>query len=438
MTTYLGPEGVIAKKKAYLCPPSWNHFYQNPPQIVKGKMQYLYDHEGKKYLDGFAGVSVMNCGHCNEDILRATIEQMQTLQHTSIIYLTEPMTNLAEKLSTVLPGNLSRSFFCCTGSEANETALLMARLYTGKQEFIALGHGLHGRTYMTMSTTAIPMWRTDPYLSDAVHFVPNPFEYGAHLEEAARASLKAIKKLVEKRGKEQIAALIVEPIQGNGGIITPPAFYFKELKALLEAHDILMIVDEVQTGFARTGKMFAIEHYGVVPDIMTVAKALGNGMPISAACTTDAIAMAFNKPSASTLGGNPVCAATALAVLDYIETQQLCKRAEELGTQLMEGLQRLSKQYPMLVDVRGKGLMLGVEVRDKDGNPKPEWVDFILEEMKEAGFIVGKNGLHRNVLAFQPPLVIEKQDICDLLQALEAVLSQLENKNKCERGHHEL
>lgn len=428
MKAHIGPQEVAEKKKNYLCPPSWNHFYQNPPQIVKGKMQYLYDHEGKAYLDCFAGVSVMNCGHCNEEILEATIEQMKTLQHTSIIYLTQPMVDLAEKLSEILPGNLRRSFFCCTGSEANETAILMARLYTGKKELIALSHGLHGRTYMTMSATAIPMWRTDPYLAEDVHFVPNAFQYGISAEEAAKASLKAVEEVIRARGKDQIAALIVEPIQGNGGIIIPPDFYFKELKALLEKNNILMIVDEVQTGFARTGKWFAIEHFNVVPDIMTVAKALGNGMPISAACTTDEIAMAFNKPSASTLGGNPVCAATALAVLEYIEKQKLCQRAQQLGGQLSRGLHTLAKKHSMIADVRGLGLMIGAEVRDCEGTPRPEWVDAILEKMKDRGYIIGKNGLNRNVLAFQPPLVIESEDMIGMLQALDEVMSQLEIK----------
>lgn len=418
-------EKVVQIKKDYLCPPSWNHFYKNPPLITKGEMQYLYDDQGKKYIDCFAGVSVMNCGHCNEEILAPAIEQMKTLQHTSIIYLTEPMGRLAAQLSEVLPGNLRRSFFCCTGSEANETALLMARLYTGKKEFIALENGLHGRTYMTMSATAIPMWRIDPSLSTDVHFVPNTWAYGQSVEEAAAESLKKIEEVIRERGKENIAALIVEPIQGNGGIITPPRSYFKELKALLAANDILLIVDEVQTGFARTGKMFAIEHYDIVPDILTVAKALGNGMPISAACTNDEIAMAFNKPSASTLGGNPVCAATAMAVLDYIEKHHLCDRAKQLGKQLLEGLKKLETKYPIVADVRGIGLMLGAEIRKPTGEPAPELVDAILEAMKDRGVIVGKNGLERNVLAFQPPLVITEEDIQKVLEQLDEVLAEM-------------
>ena len=391
-------------------------------------MFFLYSihDQGKEYLDFFAGVSVMNCGHCNPEILEKTIQQMQTLQHTTIIYLTEEMVQLAEKLASVLPGDLRRSFFCCTGSEANEGAMLLARLYTGKNEFIALENGLHGRTYLTMSATGIPMWRADPDLSPKVHFAKTVWDSNTDLEQAAKASIESIKEIIQTRGANHMAALIVEPIQGNGGIITPPAWYFKELKQLLEDNRILLIIDEVQTGFARTGKMFAIEHYDVVPDIMTVAKALGNGMPISAFCTTDEVAKAFTKPSASTLGGNPVSSATALAVLDYIEKYELCETAAHLGEMLKEGLIALQAKYSLIKDVRGIGLMLGAELVKEDGQPASEETDVILEKLKDRGIIVGKNGLNRNVLAFQPPLVITEANVQTLLHELDEVLAELQ------------
>ena len=391
-------------------------------------MFFLYSihDQGKEYLDFFAGVSVMNCGHCNLEILEKTIQQMQTLQHTTIIYLTEEMVQLAEKLASVLPGDLRRLFFCCTGSEANEGAMLLARLYTGKNEFIALENGLHGRTYLTMSATAIPMWRADPDLSPKVHFAKTVWDSNTDLEQAAKASIESIKEIIQTRGANHMAALIVEPIQGNGGIITPPAWYFKELKQLLEDNRILLIIDEVQTGFARTGKMFAIEHYDVVPDIMTVAKALGNGMPISAFCTTDEVAKAFTKPSASTLGGNPVSSATALAVLDYIEKYELCETAAHLGEMLKEGLIALQAKYSLIKDVRGIGLMLGAELVKEDGQPASEETDVILEKLKDRGIIVGKNGLNRNVLAFQPPLVITEANVQTLLHELDEVLAELQ------------
>ncbi|MCT4605115.1 MAG: aspartate aminotransferase family protein [Marinisporobacter sp.] len=419
---YIGPDKIIEKKKEFLFPCS-HHFYQDPPQIVKGEMQYLYDAENKKYLDFFAGVSVMNCGHCNPEILKAAIHQMNTLQHTTTIYLTQPIVDLAEKLSLLLPGDMKRSFFCCTGSEANEGALLLARLYTGRDEFIALNNSLHGRTYLTMSTTQIPMWRIDPNLSDCVTFAPTFYSSEHPLEEAAQESLDAIENIIKSKEPNKIAALITEPIQGNGGIITPPKWYFKKLKKLLEHHGILLIIDEIQTGFARTGKMFAIENYDIVPDIMTIAKALGNGMPISAFCTNDEIAASFTKPSASTLGGNPVSSSTALAVLDYIEKHDLCENVKKLGNRLKEGLISLQEKYPIIHDVRGIGLMLGAELLKENKEPATKETDFILEELKNRGILLGKNGIERNVLAFQPPLVISEEDVDFLLENLDQVLS---------------
>ncbi|MGV8982585.1 aspartate aminotransferase family protein [Clostridium sp.] len=424
MSNYIGPEKIIQKKKDFLFTCT-QHFYKSPPQIISGKMQYLFDSQGNKYLDFFAGVSVVNCGHSNPEILSATIDQMKTLDHTSTIYLTEPMVNLAEKLSSVLPGDIKHSFFCCSGSEANEGALLLARIYTGKNEFISLNNSLHGRTYLTMSVTGLPMWRADPMLSDCVTFVPNVYSREKTLDEAATDSLEAIENVISSKGADKIAALIAEPIQGNGGIITPPKWYFKKLKKLLEKNGILLIIDEVQTGFARTGKMFAIQHYDVVPDIITVAKALGNGMPISAFCTNDKIAAAFTNASASTLGGNPVAASTAIAVLNYIENNNLCSKAETLGIKLKEGLLKLQEKYPIIYDVRGIGLMLGVELLKQNGEPAFEEADSILEFLKNEGILVGKNGLDRNVLAFQPPLIITESDIHLVLDKLDLALSKL-------------
>jgi len=424
MPNYIGPKKIIEKKKQFLFPCS-QHFYKTPPQIVKGKMQYLFDSEGKKYLDFYAGVSVINCGHCNSEILKVTIDQLKTLMHTSTIYLTETIVNLAEKLSYVLPGDIKHSFFCCSGSEANEGALLLARIYTGKNEFISLNSSLHGRTYLTMSATSMPMWRADPMLSDCVTFVPNAYSKDKTLEAAATESLKAIEDVIKAKGADKIAALIAEPIQGNGGIITPPLWYFKKLKDLLTENEILLIIDEIQTGFARTGKMFAIEHYDVVPDIITVAKALGNGMPISAFCTNDKIAAAFTKASASTLGGNPVAASTAIAVLEYIEKNNLCLNAKELGLKLKNGFLKLQQKYPIIYDVRGIGLMLGLELSKENGEPAWEEADFILEILKDEGILIGKNGLDRNVLAFQPPLIITGNDVDLVLDKLNLALSKL-------------
>ncbi len=407
----LSSDQIIAKRKDYLCPPSHVHFYKNPPHIVKGTMQYLYDDSGKKYIDFFSGVSVMNCGHSNTYIFEKTIAQLQRLQHTSIIYLTEPIVMLAEALASILPGELSRSFFTCTGSEANETALQMAKLYTGKTHILAMEGGLHGRTLQTMSVTGIPMWRSDIALLDTVHFVKRYDQADA---------LDHLKAVIEEVGADNIAAMIVEPIQGNGGIIVPQADYLKEAHAYLKARNILLIADEVQTGFGRTGRMFACEQFGIVPDIITLAKALGNGFPISAACTHEHIANAFTMPSASTLGATPLSASTALAVLEYLEQEELCLNAETLGARLNTLLLSLKSKYPShIIDVRGIGLMQGLELASADET------DRVLEHALERGIIIGKNGLNRNVLAFQPPLVINEDNLVHLEHALNTIFHDL-------------
>jgi 4-aminobutyrate aminotransferase-like enzyme len=392
-------------------------------------MQHLYDSEGNKYLDFFAGVSVMNCGHCNDEILDKTIEQMRTLQHTTTIYLTEPIVNLAERLAEVTPGNLKRTFFCGTGSEANEGAMLLAKLHTGNSEFIALNNGVHGRTALTMSVTGIGMWRADFAPYGGVHFAPNAYCYRCPFkstpEKCGFACVEAAENVIKNHTSKKIAAMIAETIQGNGGIITPPKGYFKALKEVLDKYNIPLIIDEVQTGFARTGKMFAIEHYDIVPDIMTMAKALGNGVPIAAYTTSDKLAESFKNPSASTLGGNPVSAATSIAVLDYIEKHNLMERAETLGIRLKNGLNELKEKHSIIGDVRGLGLMLGAELVKENKVPAIEETDMILEKMKNRGILIGKNGENRNVLAFQPPLVITEDDVDFMISTLDEVLSEI-------------
>ena len=421
----IGPEAILEKKKKYIMP-CLAHFYKEPRQFVKGEMQYLFDSEGRKYLDCFAGVSVINCGHCNPEINAEVVKQVQSLQHVCNTYLTENFVNLAEKLAEVTPGDLQKTFFCSTGTEANEGALLLASIYTGKDEFIALRNGLHGRTKLTMSLTGIQMWRTDPHPCGGIHFAPNAYCYrcplGKKFPECDYACADAVDDLIRTATSGQPAALIAEPIQGNAGIVTPPKGYFKRLKEILASHNALLIIDEVQTGFGRSGKMFAIENFDVVPDIMTMAKALGNGAPISAFTASAKIADTYTKPGASTLGGNPVSSIAGLGVLKYIQEHNLMENAQARGQQLYDGLVELQKKHPIIGDIRGIGLMRGAEFVHADKSPAPEELEMVLEEMKNRGFSIGKNGVARNVMAFQPPLVITETDVNNVLNTLEDVL----------------
>jgi 4-aminobutyrate aminotransferase len=411
----LTAQAIIQMKKEYFFPNAM-HFYQSPPHFIRGEGYYLFDDKGRRYMDFFAGVTVVNCGHANETINAAAMAQIQALQHTSIIYLTAPMVTLAERLAAVLPGDIHQTFFCNSGTEANEGALLLARMATGKKGFIAFEGGLHGRSHLTMSVTGIPMWRIDPFLEEEVYFVPSYMQSGV---SCSAASLRAIESILMEKADE-IAACIVEPLQGNGGIQVPEPGFLSALKELLERYHVLMIADEVQTGFGRTGRMFAVDHDGVVPDIMTMAKALGNGFPIGAFAARPTVASYFNKPSASTLGGNPVSATAGIAVLDYIQAEGLCERSAALGAHLLYQLELLAERFDFAQFPRGRGLMAGLSL------DSPERVDVVLEAMLARGFIIGKNGLNREVLAFQPPLIITKQAIDVMTAALAAVFESMQ------------
>lgn len=406
----LTPEQIIEKKKQYFFPNTM-HFYFNPPHIVRGEGKYLYDEKGRRYLDFFAGVTVVNCGHCNPEINKAVKEQIDRLQHTSIIYLTENMVNLAERLAGLLPGNIHQMFFCSSGSEANDGALELARMHTNRKGFLAFEGGLHGRTALTLSVTGIPMWRIDPFLEEE----PVYFAKGFWSPEE---SLKSVREILDAHGNE-IAACIAEPVQGNGGINVPPKNFFIRLKKLLEKRGVLLIFDEIQTGFGRTGYMFASEYFGTVPDIISFAKALGNGTPTGAFAAVPEVAASMNKPSSSTLGGNPVSMAAGLAVLDFIEKNGLCERSRELGAYFLEKLKAVENGSSLVSGARGLGLMLGLSMNE------PANTDIVLEKLKDRGIIIGKNGMNRETLVFQPPLIIDRADIDAVCKNLEEVLREL-------------
>ncbi len=430
---YIGPQEIIRKKSEFLIPCVY-HFYQDPVQMVRGEGQYLFDHSGKKYLDFYAGVSVLNAGHCHPEIIDKICEQVKTLQHTTTIYLTQPIVDLAERLAQVTPEKLRKSFFCASGSEANEGALLLSQMYTGRHEFLSLCNGLHGRTKLTMSVTGLKFWRTDTNPIGGISFVPNAYCYRCNFNlkypDCNIECARQIEKVIETSTSGEVAAFIAEPIQGNGGIITPPDDYFKVVREILDKYGILLITDEVQTGFGRTGKMFAIEHSGVEPDIMTFAKGIANGTPVGGFITSDKIAVSYTRPGASTFGGNPVTSVSALATLDVINKYNLVENAKTMGAYLKEKLNSLQEKHALIGDVRGKGLMLGAELV-KDGKESAvQEIDMILEYMKDRGILIGKTGANRNVLAFQPSLIINEDNIDELIDVLDGALSYAVNQQK--------
>ncbi|HLX60406.1 MAG TPA: aspartate aminotransferase family protein [Planctomycetota bacterium] len=425
MKTDATPQSVIEKKKKYLIPCTY-HFYKDAPLMVRGEGPYLIDSEGKRYLDCYSGVSVNALGHCHPEVTAAICEQVKTLQHTTTIYLTAQLADLAEALAQVLPGELRRSFFCASGSEANEGAALLATLHTGRGEFIAFQNALHGRTKLGMSLTGLSFWRTDPNPVGGISFVPPPHckqcPFGKTFGSCRYECVDAVEKTIQTSTSGKPAAMLVEPIQGNGGITVPPPEYFQRLRTVLDKYGMLLIADEVQTGLGRTGKMYCMEHWDVVPDIVTGGKALGGGTPIGYFATNDRVAQSWTRPSGSTFGGNPVTAVAAMTVLKIIQRDRLADRSAQLGAFLRERLEGIAKKCKCVADVRGKGLMQGLELSAGLKNSAAELADFVLEAMKDAGFLLGKTGPGRNVLTFMPPLIVDEAQLSAASENLEQIL----------------
>jgi 4-aminobutyrate aminotransferase/4-aminobutyrate aminotransferase/(S)-3-amino-2-methylpropionate transaminase len=425
---YLGPDEIVARKQRYLIPCVY-HFYRKPPQIVRGEGVWLYDSEGRRYLDLYSGVSVHALGHCHPEVTAAICRQIRTLQHTTTIYLTQPIVRLAESLAGVLPGDLCRTFFCASGSEANEGAALLAALHTGRGEFLAFQNGLHGRTKLGMSLTGLSFWRTDPNPVGGITLVPPPHcsrcPFGRRPDRCDRECVGAVETAICTSTSGRPAAMFVEPIQGNGGIVTPPPDYFPRLKPLLEKYEVLLIADEVQTGFGRTGRWFAMEHWGVCPDILTGGKALGGGTPVGFFSTTDAIAASYTRPGASTFGGNPVTAVAGLEVIQILRRDGLIEKSARVGAALRSRLESIAKRIPVIREVRGLGLMLGLEIQSMDQRPPAEITDQVLEELKDRGFLAGKTGAGRDVITFMPPLIAEESVLDEATRALEETLESL-------------
>lgn len=405
-------DAILRLHREYLMPCA-RHFYERPPVFVAADDCELIDVEGRRYLDLFSGVAVVNAGHCNPDIARAVDAQMRKLDHTTSIYLSEPLARLAERLAATMPPGLKRSFFCVSGSEANEGALLLAATHTGRSEVVAMRGALHGRTKASMSATGLPMWRWDPAPLPNCHHVAHGAEPGA---------LNELRSAIERIGPHRVAAVIAEPVLGNGGVEIPPREYWRAVRKLCDEHGILLIFDEVQTGMNRTGAWWAAQRYGVTPDILTTAKALANGYPLAAFVARDAVAASFTKPYASTFGGNPVAAAAALATIDYHERHDLASRARERGAQLLEGVRRLAEGCSDLRRPRGLGLMIAVDVVDAGGRAAPARLDAILEAAKDRGVLLGKTGPERNVLTLLPPLTISSAQVNAGLAVIEEVL----------------
>ncbi|WP_083630139.1 aspartate aminotransferase family protein [Sulfobacillus thermosulfidooxidans] len=424
-----GGMDLIERQKRYLVP-GISLYYQNPLTIVRGQDRYVYGANGERYLDFFGGILTVSVGHSHPKVVQAIVEQAQQFLHTSTLYLTKPMVDLAERLAQITPGPLSQSFFTTSGTEANETALVMAQLATGNHDIIALRHSYSGRSHMTMGLTGQADWKlAGGGMHLPIRHTHNAYCYrcpfGKTPDMCAIDCAQDLEEFIQTSTSGRIAALIAEPIQGVGGFITPPAGFFEKTVEITRRHGGLFIDDEVQTGFGRTGKPFGIEHYGVTPDIMTFAKGLANGMPIGATIATAEVAQSYRGPTISTFGGNPVSMQAALATLCVIDEEHLVENARDVGAILRAGLEELSDQYPVLGDVRGMGLMQGIEIVRENKIPAPELASSIHELAREEGLLLGLGGLYHNVLRIAPPLSVTRTEVQDALLLLKTSLKHL-------------
>src|SRR6185437_2837581 len=424
-------EEVIRKHQEYLWPAVTN-YYRKPLVADHASMQYLWDIEGNRYLDFFGGILTIGVGHCNPKVTSKITNQVDKLQHTSTLFPNEAIVALAEKLAEITPGKLQKSFFTNSGTEANEAAILLARMAGPSYDVVALRHAYAGSSSLTKGVTGQAPWRKSGVIGVGVAHALSPYCYRCPLNlkypECGIACANDIENVIQTSTSGSIAAFIAEPIQGVGGFITPPPEYFKIVFRIVKNYGGLFISDEVQTGFGRTGrKWFGIEQWEVTPDIITCAKSMANGVPVGATITTAELADKFLGLTISTFGGNPVTSVAARAVIEVIEEEKLLENTHTLGGYLRKKLEDLKEKYLLIGYVRGMGLMQGLEL-DRDRKPKAqpstentEW----MERARANGLLIGKGGLYGNVIRLAPPMNISRSDVDEGLRLLDKSFSEL-------------
>jgi alanine-glyoxylate transaminase/(R)-3-amino-2-methylpropionate-pyruvate transaminase len=428
---YDGPsrEEVIAMRKQYANPAIFTMF-REPIMIVEGHMQWLFDDTGKRYLDMLAGIVTVSCGHCHPKVTAAIHDQVDRLQHATTIYLHPGMPAFAKKLASKMPEGLDVTYFVNSGSEANDLAIQIARTYTGNSDVIALRNAYHGASPFTNTLTSHSTWKYPVNPSGGIHHAINPDPYRSPFagtpEEIASKSAADIRDLIRFSTPGKVAAFIAEPIQGVGGTTYGARNYLREAYAVVREHGGLCIADEVQTGFGRTGDHYwGFQNFDVIPDIVVMAKGIGNGVPLAAVTTRKEIAQALtNRIHFNTFGGNPVCMAAGSAVLDVIDEEGLQENCRVVGARLKNGLKKLMAEHAIVGDVRGMGLMLGMElVRDRSSKEpaKAETLD-VLEQAREMGVLFGKGGIDGNVLRIKPPMCITADDADFAVEVLHRAL----------------
>ena len=431
---YNGPSSaeILRLRKEFLNPAIFL-YYKKPLMLVEGKMQYVWDENGRRYLDALGGIVTISVGHCHPDVVEATRRQNDLLQHSTTIYLHPEIAEYAEALAAKMPGDLKVCYFVNSGSEANDLALLMARVYTGNYDMVALRNAYHGGNVSGMGLTAHHTWKFNVPHSFGVHhaIAPDPYrgQWGHDDSDAGKKYAADVKNLIEYATPGQIAGYIAESIQGVGGCVVFPNEYLKHVYEHIRAAGGVCIADEVQAGFGRTGTHYwGFETQGVVPDIVTMAKGIGNGCPLAAVVTTPQIAAALSQRiHFNTFGGNPVVCATGKAVLDVIEREKLQANSHAMGNYLISGLQRLKEKHSVIGDVRGKGLLLGIELVKDRATKEPARAECaqVLETCRDLGLLLGKGGLYGQTIRFSPPMCIHQEDGDFILAVLDQALGRL-------------
>jgi 4-aminobutyrate aminotransferase len=427
-------EEVVRKHKEYLWPAVAN-YYSEPLVADRAAMQYLWDIEGNKYLDFFGGIVTIGVGHCHPKVTSKIKAQLDRLQHTSTLYPNEAIVALAEKLARITPGRLQKSFFTNSGTEANEAAILLARMAGPSYDVVALRHAYAGSSALAKGVTAQAAWRKGGVIGVGVAHAVNPYCYRCplHLKypDCGVACASDVENLIQTGTSGSIAAFIAEPIQGVGGFITPPPEYFNIVFRIVKNYGGLFISDEVQTGFGRTGKKwFGIEQWEVVPDVITCAKSMANGVPVGATITTSELAGKFQGLTISTFGGNPVTSVAARAVIEVIEEENLLENTHVVGGYFRKKLEELKDKHELIGDVRGMGMMQALElVRDRrTKEPAPVETTELMERARANGLLIGKGGLYGNVIRMAPPMNISKADVDEGIRLLDRSLGEVPAK----------
>ncbi|MBI1922439.1 MAG: aspartate aminotransferase family protein [Geobacter sp.] len=397
--------------------PALHHYY--PLEIVRGDGIYVEAADGRKYLDFSSGIAVLNIGHCHPAVKEAIQGQIDRFMHTGGVYYNETIVNAAERLLSVTPDGLDMLFFGNSGTESVEAALKLARFVTGRQGIVSFTGAFHGRTLGAVSiTTSSAKYRNRYHpLLPSVYQVPYPYcfrcPFNCKPDLCDLTCLEFLKGTLRRQiYPDEVAAFIIEPILGEGGYHPAPLRFLQGLRKICDEHGILLIFDEVQSGIGRTGWWFAAGHYGVSPDILTVAKGIASGLPLSAVIASRHVMKKW-APGAhgTTFGGNPVACAAAMATLDVIEQEGLLSQVREISEEIVTSLEELAVDYPLIGDIRGLGYMIGIEFVTETGAPNRKACDRVLQFCLEKGLILIPCGLERNIVRFIPPLITKRDDI---------------------------